>query len=101
MDDQAIAFNPAVEGGRVAAAFDLVDPDGIELASAVPADHLVALLYIAFTGRPADITGVEGGPDNTVRALQDKIIDGLLTGGIAEMLCLPVVEQGNVIFHLV
>ena len=74
-DDQSVSLNGSVQWRRVAAALDFVNQDRFELLPAVFANHNVTGLMVAFSGRPTDVTGIEGGTDDTVRAFYDEIFD--------------------------
>jgi hypothetical protein len=73
LQDQLITLHDAVKRRRVAAALDFVDQHGGESPTAVSAYHVIAVLIVAFAGRPADIAGIKRGPNNAVGAFQDKI----------------------------
>jgi hypothetical protein len=74
-DDQSVVLNGSFQWRRVAAALDFIDKNRRELSSAVSANHNVTGLKVAFPGRPTDVTGIEGGTDDAVRAFYDEIFD--------------------------
>jgi hypothetical protein len=85
LDDELIVLDGAMQRCRIASAFDFVDQHGRKAAAAVAADHFVALLIIALSGRPADIAGVERRPDDAVGAFEHKIANGQAIGRVVEV----------------
>ena len=61
-----------VERSRIAAAFNDIDPAGVELLAAVVADHVVSFLSVSLFRMKTDITGIKGGPDYAIITLDDK-----------------------------